>query len=516
MIGLDGRVRARLAELAKALARRNMGSAWANWLGASMEAPAHPEILRWSAVLHQAEGRGAQAVEALQRAIVACPDDPELLRMLGVALLGQHEHAAGVQMLRRAAAHTIHAADWIELGIAFDRQGYDDDALAAADHALARQPQDTQARLLRARCLQASGRAAAAAIEYRHLIRRDADCARAWFALLDLKTEAVEPAETAALERAERRATGIEERILLGFALGRAHEVAGQHDRAFEVLERANRAAASQRPWNAAAFSAQVDAIGTAFGDVQNHGDADQGAQVLFVVGLPRSGSTLVEQVLAAHPQVEGASELPYLQQVLAGESARRRRPLAEWARQASASDWTRLGQEYLSMTARWRERRPLATDKMPSNWLLAGAAMAMLPQARIIDCRRDPLETCWSCYRQLFAPGMADYSHDFAHLASYWKDQQRLARLWQQRASARYREFRYEDLVADPEPFARELLAFCGLPFDPRCLRPHEAQRGIRTASSAQVREPIRKRPGCADRYGERLAPLRRLLEPD
>jgi len=156
-----------------------------------------------------------------------------------------------------------------------------------------------------------------------------------------------------------------------------------------------------------------------------------------------------------------------------------------------------------------------MSTDKLPENWLLAGAALAMLPGAKVIDCRRDAVETCWSCYKQLFAPGRVGFTYDFATLAAYWHDYDRLCRLWAERYPAQVRVQRYETSVAAPEAETRALLAFCGLDFDAACLRPHEAPRSVRSASAAQVRQPLRSDTARAHHYAELLAPLRELLGP-
>ena len=231
-------------------------------------------------------------------------------------------------------------------------------------------------------------------------------------------------------------------------------------------------------------------------------------------MGLPRSGSTLIEQVLAAHPMVEGASELPYLAQVIDAESRRRGKPFPAWISQASAEDWTRLGQHYLQLSARWREQKPIATDKLPDNWQYVGAIRAMLPQARIIDCRRDPLETCWSCYKQLFAPGLATFSHDFDSLAQYWRGCEMLGDLWAGTYTDNVRVQSYETLVESPQTQIRELLAFCSLPFDEACLSFQDATRAIRTPSALQVRQPLRQTSTRAGRYGALLDPLRLALQ--
>jgi hypothetical protein len=242
--------------------------------------------------------------------------------------------------------------------------------------------------------------------------------------------------------------------------------------------------------------------------------DTDQGQEVIFLVGLPRSGSTLVEQVLASHPRVEGASELPYLQQVIEEESQRRRRPFPLWAAEASAADWTRLGRDYLRRSARWRQQRPIATDKLPDNWLFTGALRAMLPGARIVDCRREALQTCWSCYKQLFGPGLAAYSYDFESLAQFAVACERAGDAWTAREPGHVRVQHYEALIQDAEREIRALLAFCGLPFDPACLNAHTAQRAIRTPSALQVRQPMKRISAPADAYGALLDPLRTALQ--
>ena len=137
-----------------------------------------------------------------------------------------------------------------------------------------------------------------------------------------------------------------------------------------------------------------------------------------------------------------------------------------------------------------------------------------MLPGATFIDCRRDALETCWSCYKQLFAPGLANYAYDLGELASYWRDYDGLCRFWVERYPANVRAQGYEALLAAPEQEIRALLDFCGLAFDARCLDFHQARRSVRTASAAQVREPLRRDTARAQRYGELLAPLRAALE--
>jgi hypothetical protein len=240
--------------------------------------------------------------------------------------------------------------------------------------------------------------------------------------------------------------------------------------------------------------------------------DATLGNQVLFVVSLPRSGSTLVEQILASHSRVEGSGELPDLPLTLTAESQRRRLQFPQWAGRATSADWQRLGKRYLERTARWRLRRPISIDKLPSNWMYIGAIRAMLPGAKIIVCRRDPLETCFSCYRQFLAGN--EYARTFEDLAAFWHDFDRSVTFWRACAPANLYEHSYERLVADPQPGIRALLDFCGLPFEEACLDFHQNHREVRSPSATQVRQPLRQDTTHTARYGAMLDPLRRCLD--
>lgn len=513
--GLHPVAAARLRETAELLERGDVRAAELALLGAAIRAPEHPEMLRWSGAVQSRLGHHQRAIEEFQRALAVRPDDMEVSRLLAAAHYELNQHERALAVLREASASASTPFEWLSLGLELDRQGYVEEALALSDRVLQAEDHNVQARLLRARCLYALGRVDDAAAEYRTLIARRQEAAASWYAMIDQKTVRIDAAELAALARAEAESIpGSEASCMLSFALGKAYEDAGEYARAFDALARANASARAQNPWDAKLFRARVDAVREAFARPYARADVEQGSEVIFVVGLPRSGTTLIEQVLAAHPEVEGASELPYLNRVIGEESARRKLAFPQWVPTASASDWARLGRRYLQASARWRKQHPRSTDKLPANWLLAGAVMAMLPGARIVGMKRDPLETCWSCYKQLFAPGLVGFAYDFESLASYWRDYDRLSRFWAELEPERFRIQSYEAFVADPDAQVRELLQFCGLPFDESCLRFNEAQRSVRTASAAQVRQPLRKDTARTARYGELMAPLRALLQ--
>jgi len=196
---------------------------------------------------------------------------------------------------------------------------------------------------------------------------------------------------------------------------------------------------------------------------------------------------------------------------VLQEESEARHSDYPQWVGAATAADWERLGRRYLERTARWQTRARF-TDKGLSNWQTLGAIFAMLPGAKVVHSRRDPVETCWSCFKQLFPVGQP-FTYDIAELATFHADYDRMMRFWHERYPGRIHDFIYEDLLADPDTRVRALLDYSGLSFEEGCLNFHQSTRAVRTPSAAQVRQPLRGDTARAPRYGELLDPLRAAL---
>lgn len=495
------------------LQRRDASAAEPMLASARALAPDHPEVLRLSAVASILAGRADEAVSSLQRALAACPDDPLLFNNLGSALNATGDAAGAIAAFRRAGnlAPTL-AAPWYNLGKTLKLHGDNAGAHDALERALAIEPSHVAARIVLADNLKALGRIDEAAAAYRDALREDEAAAHAWWGLANLKTLRFDAADADLLASRFRASNGAE-RAVLGFALAKALEDQDRYTEAFEVLHEANALRRHQQPWDAAAFSREIDAIIAAFSARPPDTDASsRGSEVIFIVSLPRAGSTLVEQIIAAHPDVEGAGEISDLAAVIGEESARAGLAYPAWVGRADAADWRRLGERYLERTARWRRDKPRFTDKALSNWLHVGAAAAMLPGARFVHCRRDPVETALSCYRQWFNQGQA-FSYALDDIALYGRDHERLMRVWKQRMPDAFHTLDHEALLADPETSVRALLAFLDLPFDERCLEFHRSERSVRTASAAQVRQPIRSDTGRAAHYGALLDPLRRAI---
>lgn len=474
-----------------------------------------PELVLLRGALLRLRGSAPAAVALLRDALGRHPDSAALHCEFGLSLRAAGDAQAAYAALRRACdLDPASAPCWMELGALLRDGAYPDRALDAFARARSLEPENVSALIAHADALRMLGRADEAAAEFRDALRLGPRSADAWYGLVNLKTVRLSDDELSRLQQLhDDPHTAQDDRMSLGFALAAALDERDRCAEAYAVVEKANALKRRRVEWNASGFSAQVDACMAAFGKpVAQSADATLGNEVIFVVSLPRSGSTLVEQILASHHEIEGAGEIPDLSTVIQEETARRGEDLTSWAAKANPDDWERMGRRYLELTRRWRRSKPVFVDKGLSNWTIVGAALAMLPAAHVVDVRRDPVETCWSCYRQLFH-NASHFSYDIDELAAFYRDYERLMRFWRERAPERIHELRYESLIADPETEIRGLLEFCGLAFDPACLEFHRTERQVRTESAAQVRAPLRRDTARAGRYGEILDPLRRAL---
>jgi tetratricopeptide (TPR) repeat protein len=477
--------------------------------------PDHPEVLRMKAGILSLRGQHGDAVVAMRRALAQRPQDAAYHNTLGSLLGAAGDYEAAIEALR----HTCQLQPnlplaWYNLGVMLTKSVRNEEATQALQRAVTLAPTHAGARALLADLLRTRGLLDEAAAEYRRLIASQPTAGLAWWGLADLRSQRFSDEDIAMMRAGLQRPEATEnDRIAMGFALAKALDDAGRYGEALDALAFANATARRHQAWNAQAFSSAVASISDAFEPAPRGSDEPLGREAIFIVSLPRSGSTLVEQILASHSAVEGAGELPDLPQVLAEETRRRGKPIPQWAGDLKPAEWRQLGQRYLERTARWRQNRPVFTDKLPNNWIYIGAIRAMLPAARIVVCRRDPLETCFSCYRQPLDANNG-YSRSFEDLATFWRDFDRSV----SRSVAMHpdfvRENSYEALVTDPENQIRELLAFCQLPFEEACLHFHENRREVRSPSATQVRQPIRRDTARSQRYGALLDPLRNALQ--
>ena len=513
--GLDSAAAQQVVATAQALGLGRADQAASQLAPALKAFPEHPEVLRLHAGILNLRGDHAGARRAMERAVELRPMDGLYHNTLGTVLGTSGDFDAAVRALRRACELQPELATaWYNLGVMLTRCVRNEEAAEALQRAIELAPDNMNARALLGDLMRMRGDMQASASEYRKILAERPWTGMAWWGLADLRNGSLTNDDQDRMRTARRdnRATD-DDRIAIGFALAKALDEAGRYDEALDELKRANSIARLRQRWSAQAFSGMVGAINTAFTPpLAPAPDASLGHEALFIVGMPRSGTTLVEQILASHSQVEGAGELPDLSLVLGEESSRRGKPFPQWVADAQPDDWQRLGARYLERTAYWRRRKPRFTDKLPGNWLNIGAIRAMLPGARIVICRRAPLETCFSCYRQLL-PGGNEWSRTPEDLAAFWRDFDRSASHWTALHPAHVHQHHYETLVGTPEPAIRSLLEACDLPFEEGVLRFQETERAVRSPSATQVRRPLQTDTARAERYGALIDPMRLCL---
>jgi tetratricopeptide (TPR) repeat protein len=477
-------------------------------------APQDPDVLRMQGVLLAQAGEQETANSYFDAALQGVPDDAVTFWQYAYACETRGDVRAAFDLRRRAIEQAPQSPlAWTDLGEHLLVYASASAALVPLERAVELAPRFEPALLKLGYAYTSVGRVDDGAQCFRAALKVNPAFVPAWAALVDIKT--IRPTATEIERMRELLRTGSSllagERIALEYALALACEAAGLYAEAWERAVHANTLRKQELPdWDRVRFTRQEQQSADVFS--RPHPGAtnpDLGRGIIFVVGMLRSGTTLAEQILASHPNVKGAGELAAIPNVLTEESERRQRQYPEWAADASAADWQRLGERYLALTDGLRAGHAFLTDKLPGNWRALGAVRAMLPGARIVVCQRGSLENCWSCFKQYFLHGSA-YTNDINDLALYWHAFDRATKYWIAAAPERVYAQGYERLTANPEPEIRALLDFCGLDFDERCLHPQTLQRSVRTLSAAQVRRPIYPSRGTAEAYGALLDPLR------
>jgi len=443
--------------------------------------PNNGEVRVELARLLHARGHFTEALAELDRAAVPVP----LLRASLLGRLNRVEEAIAMQ--RKAIADQEHPRALLGLGHLLKTAGQVEEAVAVNRRALA----------------------------------LDQTLGEAWWSLSSLKTFNFTDADRDAMEALLADAGSSDDaRTYVHLALAQALDAAGDAQGSWQHLAAGNAMQARVVRHDPADISALVDStiskMDSGFFAAREGWGVDV-AGPIFIVGMPRSGTTLLEQMLASHSTIEGTSELPYMP-ALARQLGRSGDRLGSHYLERLAAlgprDIEALGRAYLDLSRGQRRlNRPLFVDKMPNNWLLTGLIRIALPAAKIIDMRRNPLDCGLSNYRELFARGQT-YSYDLAHIGRYYADYVRLMRHFDAVQPGKVLRVIYEELVDDPERELRRVFAYLGVEFEPQVLRFHETNRAVRTASAAQVRQPLNRRGiGQAGRYSEWLGPLREAL---
>lgn len=498
-----------------------------------LHATSDPELMAAGAAL--AENRIPDAEQRLRARLQRTPTDVVAIRMLAevAARIGRLPDAERLLHRCLELAPAFHAARQ-NLAMVLHRANKPQEALAQIEAMLASDPNNPNARNLKAvvlcrigdygpaielydqilreypgqgriwlslgHALKTAGQRDRAVAAYRRSIELDPGFGEAWWSLANLKTFRFTPEDVDAMRKQlQRNDLDPEQHSQFEFALGKALEDAGEHAESFKCYESGNARRRARLPYRADDASSRVRRSIELFSAdflAEREAWGDDAPDPIFIVGLPRSGSTLIEQILSSHPLVEGTMELPEIISL----THDLRRQGAELGAAAyhdvlatlDAERLRALGRQYLDNTRVHRKSgAPFFIDKMPNNFLHVGLIHLMLPRARIVDARRHPLACCFSGYKQYFARGQ-NFSYGLDDIGRYYRDYVALMAHFDQVLPGRVHRVVYEDMVDDTETQVRRLLDYCGLPFDPQCLRFFENDRPVRTASSEQVRQPI------------------------
>jgi tetratricopeptide (TPR) repeat protein len=464
----------------------------------------------------KALGRIDDAIARYRQALAIKPDFAFAYNNLGNALQLRADFAGAEQAYRSALEH---APDYVEalnnLGNVLRMTGRGVGAPELYRRALALEPRYVEAHYNLGNALKELGQFDAAAAAFRAAIALEPEKGGAYHDLVDMRPLASDDPllaqmEALVAERARRRDPSL--RIPVHFALGRAYEALGRADDAFSHLARGNALKRRELAYDERAsteYFRRIERSCTAalLGDGAGvaAGAAVRAPAPIFIIGMPRSGTTLVEQILASHPDVFGAGEL-YKLAVLARDLGYPAALAAAGPEQLGA-----LGARYVDELRERAGGAGWVTDKMPANFYYVGLIRRALPDARILHLRRHPVDTCWSCYSRLFTGDNQAFSYDLGELGRYWRAYDALMAHWRLvLPEGAMLEIRYSDLIADLEREARRVLDFCGIPWDDACLSFHEIARPVLTSSAAQVRRPIyRSSLGKWRAYERHLGPL-------
>ncbi|MGP0072330.1 MAG: tetratricopeptide repeat-containing sulfotransferase family protein [Bryobacteraceae bacterium] len=457
-----------------------------------------------------AQGRLNEAVACYEQALAIKPDYVDAHNNLGTTFLDQDRIEEAVAHYERALAlNPDYAAAHNNLGNALMRQEKIDEAQAHYESALALKPDYANAHNNLGNVFKEKGKFDDALEHFGRAVAIKPNYAEAHLNRGELKRFDRGDPDLAALESLVSSRELPEDKMLFAhFALAKALDDVGDYDRAWQHLLQGNTLKRRQIDYQENRALELFQRIRTVFDHSlleRSHGAGDPSSVPVFVVGMPRSGSTLVEQILASHPQIHGAGELTILEKMEG-------RGFPEQVAQLDGPALRRMGQSYLSSLPQVADGKIRIVDKLPGNFLRIGLIRLILPNARIIHTTRHPLDTCLSCYSKLFTNGPL-FSYDLAEVGRYYRGYSELMTHWRSvLPQGCILDVSYEEVVEDLETQARRLIDYCGLPWDQRCISFHQNSRPVRTASSVQVRQPLFR--GSLERRRRYEAGLRPLMK--
>jgi tetratricopeptide (TPR) repeat protein len=553
-----------LDEAADALTAGNLAHAVATTKSLLTKAPSEYKVLQLAATVELARNQPVPAADYYRRALSVCRmplDAARTLHGLGIALRANGDLAAACEAFKRASqtnkGNLLSILEWAktltqlaaaeilngaekraeaerilrdairnfpedprpptELGVVLIAANRQAEALALFDEVLAKNPEFAPALFNRGVVLTMLGQADKAHQDFAQTLTLEPGM-EGYYHFANLHTFSKDDPWLERLARHAEQPLRGDARIDIEFAIAKAYEDIGDYEGSFRHLEFGNREKRGTLQYNILNDKNRIDQIAALFTEdflARFRGKATGDIRPIFILGMPRSGSTLIEQMLAAHPQINTGGELPYMlgtaRQIGAAWESRKERFSND--DQAVIADFRQGIDAYTRLTGALHDDGHRFTDKLPGNFQFLGLAHLMFPNAKFINAHRDPIDTCLSCYKKLFQSSVP-YSFDLAELGEYYKLYERLMKHWHAVLPGQILDVEYEALLENPEQELRRILAYCGLEFDPACLAFHEVERAVTTASVLQVRKPIYKDSvNRWKKYESHLGPLLQIL---
>ena len=484
--------------------------------------PHNVDALRFLAQIALKQKQWSDAEALLERTVSLAPDFLPAWRDLIDAYKEQDKYEQTLTALDRLLKLDAENVNMIcEHANVLTMAGRHEDAIKEYERALAIAPRHAGSLSGIGHVLKTVGKQDEAVRAYRDSVAAHPDFGEAYWSLANLKTFRFTDDEIAAMiKQLEDDKLADEPKANFCFALGKAHEDLEDYATAFRYYEQGNAVRRVNESYDPVLTETIHDRIIDTFTSDflgSRHGWGDPSPAPILIVGLPRSGSTLIEQILASHSMVEGTHELPELSRVIRGlnDSRTDGKTYPEAVPELSDADARHYGEDYLERTLKHRSGQPRFTDKMPNNFPSVGFLHMILPNAIVINARRHPLDSCFGSYKQLFAKGQP-FTYDLFEIGDYYLQYQRMIDHWHSVLPGKVLDVHYEDMVANQERETKRILEHCRLPWEDACLRFYETRRAVRTASSEQVRKPIYTSSVDLWRnYEVQLAPLIEVLEP-
>ena len=482
---------------------RQFKSAVSDYCAALDVKPELPEARRNLALTLLALGQTDEALKNIVKARELNPSSPEIVLSMGNILQELGRTDAAVECYKHVLKIQPDSPPVLcNLGNVLREQGHLDDAVSHYEHALTIDPDYAEAHYNRGMAYHDAGDLDSAIGSFRHVLTLDHNCGKAHRIVANLTRHTIHDADIVAMENVlHNSSVNDEQKMHIAFGLGKSFEDLGQHDTAFSYYQRANGLRRESISFDIekdsevftnikATFSADFLSSHSASMDV---GTGINSETPIFIIGMPRSGTTLVEQILASHPHVYGAGELNILPQCIANNIETLLGFDYTAALPETKSETLHLvAAEYVEKLQKLAPGFHRITDKLPMNFLNIGMIKLLLPGAQIIHCQRNPLDTCLSIYKNFFSASGHHYAYDLTELGRYYNLYLDLMEHWREVLPGGFYDIDYEELVANQETESRRLLDACGLDWDSACLQFYKTQRQVSTISAAQVRKPI------------------------